>query len=118
MLHKNTHPHVACNVQDMLRSTHWKVLDHPPYSPVLTPCNFHVFGSLTKALKGCTFKLDEDVKAAVVPAATQGVLSKGHPSAGVSMGCLPQHPWGLFVTASNTSTNTIPKQLSLTNPCI
>jgi hypothetical protein len=43
----------------------WKVTDHPPYSPGLSPCDFHVFGSLKKALKGRRFGLDEDVKAAV-----------------------------------------------------
>ncbi|GFY74830.1 hypothetical protein TNIN_407381 [Trichonephila inaurata madagascariensis] len=25
--------------------------DHPPYSPDMSPCNFHVFGSLEKHLK-------------------------------------------------------------------
>jgi hypothetical protein len=36
----------------------------------------------------------------VVPAAVEVVLCRGDPSAGVSMGCLPQHPWGLFLMAS------------------
>jgi hypothetical protein len=48
--------------------------------------------------------LDEDVKVsgAVVQQQHREFFAKGiHPSAGVSMGCLPQHQWELFLTASN-----------------
>jgi hypothetical protein len=70
----------------------WKVLDYPPYRPVLSPCDFHVFCLLTKALKGCRLELDKDVMAAVVPAAAQEVLFGWNPLADTSMGCLPQCP--------------------------
>jgi hypothetical protein len=38
----------------------WRVFNHPPYNPDLSPCDFHVFGPLKK------FGSDDDVKAAVV----------------------------------------------------
>jgi hypothetical protein len=42
VLHSNAHPHVACTIQDTPCSMHWTVLDHPPYSPDLSPCHFHM----------------------------------------------------------------------------
>jgi hypothetical protein len=44
----------------------WKVLDHPPHSLDLSPCEFHVFNPLKKALKSRRFWSDEDNKAMVV----------------------------------------------------
>jgi hypothetical protein len=66
MLHDNAFSHVACTVQETLCSMHWKVLDHTTYSLNLSPCDFHVFSSLKKALKGCRFGLGEDVEAMMV----------------------------------------------------
>jgi hypothetical protein len=38
VLHNNAQPHVARSVQDILSAMYWKVLNHPPYSPDLSPC--------------------------------------------------------------------------------
>jgi hypothetical protein len=38
------------------------VLAHPAYSPDLTPCNFHIFGPLRKALKSCVFTSDDGMQ--------------------------------------------------------
>lgn len=48
-------------VQDMLHSMCWKVLRHPPNSPDLSVCIFHVFSTLKIALKGCRFGSDTAV---------------------------------------------------------
>lgn len=60
----------------------WKVFDHPPYSS-----DHHVtsFSNPKKSLKGHKFGSDGDVKAVVIPGATQGVLCKDDPSAGASI---------------------------------
>jgi histone-lysine N-methyltransferase SETMAR len=50
MLHDNAHPHAAHATRDTLRRFGWGVLDHPPYSPDLSPCEYHVFGPLKKTL--------------------------------------------------------------------
>ena len=43
LLHDNARPHVAKQIQDLLASFQWEVLDHPAYGPDLSPCDFHVF---------------------------------------------------------------------------
>ena len=46
LLHDNVHPHGANQTTVALRSFKWEVLQHPPYSPDLTPSDFHLFGPL------------------------------------------------------------------------
>ena len=43
----------------------WEVLQHPPYSPDLTPSDFHLFGPLKQHLSGERFPDDDAVKIAV-----------------------------------------------------
>ena len=43
----------------------WEVLPHPPYSPKLSPCDYHLFGLQKKDLKGKHFSSDADVTEAV-----------------------------------------------------
>jgi len=38
------------------------VLDHPPYSPDLAPCDFYLFPKVKSALKGTKFQTVQDVK--------------------------------------------------------
>ena len=41
---------------------HWKTLDHPPYSPVLSPCDFHMFRPLKAKLGGKQFETNDQVE--------------------------------------------------------
>ena len=43
----------------------WEKLDHPPYSPNKSSCDFHLFGPLKKHLKGQGFNSDDELKDAV-----------------------------------------------------
>jgi hypothetical protein len=43
----------------------FEVLQHPPYSPDLAPCDFHFFPDLKRDFKGTHFTSDEEVKEAV-----------------------------------------------------
>jgi hypothetical protein len=52
----------------------------------------------------------------VIPAAIQGVLCGGDPSAGTSKGCLPQCQWRLFLTASISLPIQSPNRFYLNNP--
>jgi hypothetical protein len=48
----------------LLKKVKWVVLDHPPYSPDLTPNDFHLFFHLNKHLIGKKFdddKVQEEV---------------------------------------------------------
>nr|XP_054918698.1 uncharacterized protein LOC129380792 [Dermacentor andersoni] len=50
ILHDNARQHVAIRTANKLRSFHGENLDHPPYSPDLAPCDFHVLSPLKKFL--------------------------------------------------------------------
>ncbi|GFU75133.1 histone-lysine N-methyltransferase SETMAR [Trichonephila clavipes] len=62
LLHDNAHPHVSRVTQMELDKFKWETLDHPPYSPDILPCDFHVFGPLKKHLKGKLFNSDDILK--------------------------------------------------------
>ena len=62
LYHDNARPHVVAATFETFQNLRFKVLPHPPYSPDLTPCDFHVFGPLKEALCGCCFDRNEEVK--------------------------------------------------------
>ncbi|GFV83346.1 histone-lysine N-methyltransferase SETMAR [Trichonephila clavipes] len=51
-LHDNARPHIANVTKTLLRGFGWDVFDHPPYSPDLTPSDFHLFLHLKCFLAG------------------------------------------------------------------
>ena len=65
LLHDNARPHSANQTTATLRSFKWEVLQHPPYSPDLTPSDFHLFGPLKHHLSGERFPDDDAVERAV-----------------------------------------------------
>lgn len=65
LLQDNARPHTAKNTKACLEKLKFEVLPHPPYSPDLAPCDFHLFGPLKTHLGGRRFKTDDDVKKAV-----------------------------------------------------
>jgi hypothetical protein len=83
---------------------------HFLYNLDLSLCDLCVFGSHKKDLKGSGFGSDGDMKATMVQWLQQ--QCGGHPSAVASVGCLPEHPWGLFLMALTTLSRTIYKQVS------
>lgn len=50
ILHDNAKPHVAKIVKDYLSSEGLTIIDHPPYSPDLAPCDFWLFSRLKRDL--------------------------------------------------------------------
>ena len=65
LLYDNAHPHTATHTVEALQQLNFEVLEHPPYSPDLTPSDFHLFGPLKDALRGRHFASDQQVKEAV-----------------------------------------------------
>ena len=51
LLHGNARPHVAQTIQDLLGCMKWAVLQHPPYSPDLSPCDYRVFWAIKEITK-------------------------------------------------------------------
>lgn len=62
LLHDNARPHTAILTRDKLEKMHWEILDHPPYSPDLSPCDFFLFAPMKQSLGGERFENNEDVE--------------------------------------------------------
>ncbi|GBO26065.1 hypothetical protein AVEN_258180-1 [Araneus ventricosus] len=48
LLQDNSGPHVAKKTLEFLEKFRWEVLQHPPYSLDISPCDSHIFGPLKK----------------------------------------------------------------------
>ena len=64
LLHDNARPHMAKVVTDLMHSYGWEILEHPSYSPDLSPCDFFLFGLLKSKLRGHRFETEEAVNQA------------------------------------------------------
>ncbi|GFW57490.1 histone-lysine N-methyltransferase SETMAR [Trichonephila clavipes] len=95
LLHDNARPHVFRVTKMELDKFKWVTLDHPPYSPAMSPCDFHVFGPLKKHLKGKRFNSDDVFKDTVKDTAT-GILGTRNPEACSSVGSLCSGLWCIF----------------------
>ena len=56
LLHDNAPAHKSATVQEYLKESGLNVLDHPPYSPDLSPCDFWLFQRLKEMLAGHRFE--------------------------------------------------------------
>ena len=56
LLHDNAPAHKYATVQEYLKESGLDVLDHPPYSPDLSPCDFWLFSRLKEMLAGHRFE--------------------------------------------------------------
>jgi histone-lysine N-methyltransferase SETMAR len=65
MLHDDGRPHTAAATLDLIAKFGWERFDHPPYSPNLAPCDFHVILHLKTFLGGRRFHGDNEVNDAV-----------------------------------------------------
>ena len=65
LLHDNSRPHTAAHTAETIRKFTLEVMAHPPYSPDLSPSDYHLFSLLKEALRGSRFTLDREVKETV-----------------------------------------------------
>ena len=56
LLHDNAPAHKSATVQEYLKESGLDVIDHPPYSPDLSPCDFWLFPRLKEMLAGHRFE--------------------------------------------------------------
>ena len=61
--HDNAPAHNALSVKRYLAKNNIPVMEHPPYSPDLAPCDFFLFPKIKSALKGTRFESVDAVKA-------------------------------------------------------
>jgi len=50
LLHDNARPHIHSNVINFVKSNGMKIIDHPPYSPDLAPCDYWLFDYIKECL--------------------------------------------------------------------
>lgn len=63
ILHQDNAPtHTALSVKKYLAKNNITVMEHPPYSPDLAPCDFFFFPKVKFALKGTRFESVDTVK--------------------------------------------------------
>lgn len=62
LLHDNARPHVSMTTRQKLHELGYETLDHPPYSPDLSPTDYHFFKHLENFLREKCFKTQEDAK--------------------------------------------------------
>ena len=65
LLHDNAPAHECASVQEYLKDFKLDVLDHPPYSPDLSPCDFWLFPRLKEMLAGHRFESSCGIGSAV-----------------------------------------------------
>ena len=63
--HDNASPHKAICVRELLRRWRWEVLQDPPHSPDLSPCDYHLIPKLKAPLRGQKFRTRDDIAIAV-----------------------------------------------------
>ena len=61
----NARPHTAALTTTTISRLGWTLLVHPPYSPDLTPSDYHLFSALKQPLRGHHFASLDEIKSAV-----------------------------------------------------
>ena len=54
ILHHNARSHTAA-VTDLLRRWQWEILEHPPYSPDMSPCDYDLFAKMKEPRRGTRY---------------------------------------------------------------
>lgn len=62
LLWDNARPHKSSTTRAVLETLGFKELPHPPYSPDISPCDYHIFRSLQHHCDGKRFNTRDDIK--------------------------------------------------------
>ncbi|PSN42895.1 hypothetical protein C0J52_23444 [Blattella germanica] len=65
ILHDNARCHTAAAVRDLLRRWQWEILEHPPYSPDMSPCDYDLFSKVKEPLRRNRYNTREAIIHAV-----------------------------------------------------
>lgn len=95
ILHDNASSHTARVVQELIDSYGWETLPHPPYSPDLSPCDFHLFPAFKRQMRGVRFESLEAVITTADRCIRQAFL--GSPTGGIQK--LPER-WERVIEAA------------------
>lgn len=76
ILHDNASSHSARVVQELIDGYGWETLSHPPYSPDLSPCDFHLFPAFKNPMRGIRFETIDEVVATADRCMREAILSR------------------------------------------
>ena len=65
MLHDGARSHIAAPVVNLLHRWNWEILEHPPYSPDMSPCDLDHFAKMKLPLGEIRFRTRQAIRAAV-----------------------------------------------------
>ena len=65
LLHANATPYTNLRTRKAVATMARTLLPLPPYSPDLAPSDFHLFGPLEDAFRGCRFANDDELRCSV-----------------------------------------------------
>ena len=66
ILHDNATPHGTVNVTCFLVRYEWEILEQPPYSPDISPCDFDSFPKIDESIRGIRYSDLDELEAVVV----------------------------------------------------
>ena len=61
ILHNNARSHTAAAVTDLLHRWQWEIVEHPPYSPDMSPCDYNVFAKVKEPLWGTLYNTRDEL---------------------------------------------------------
>ena len=93
VLHDNVCPYISKETQRALNTLRWEVLEHSPYSLDMSPCDFHIFGSLKRALNEKHFHSDDGMKVAMQDFLRNQPQSFYGKAVAATLGPVFQCPW-------------------------
>ena len=64
IFHDNARSHTAA-VTDLLRRRQWEILQHPPYSPDMSPCDYNLFAKVKESLRGDRHNIRDELIRAI-----------------------------------------------------
>jgi transposase len=61
ILHDNARVHTADAIKDLLRRWRWVILEYPPYSLNMNPCDYDLFTKMKESLQGIPYITREEI---------------------------------------------------------
>ena len=66
ILHDNARSHTDAAIMDLLLRWQWEFLEHPPYSPDMSPCVYDLFIKVKEPLRGSWYSTRDELNIRVI----------------------------------------------------
>ena len=61
ILHDNARSHTIASVTDLLHQWQWEILEYPPYSSNMSPCDYNLFTKVKEPLRGTRYNTRDEL---------------------------------------------------------